>query len=55
MGGLAGYLGGPIVGVYPDISVSVLLLAMIVVVIGGLGNAQGALLGSLIIVSWIPS
>jgi branched-chain amino acid transport system permease protein len=49
MGGLAGYLGGPIVGVYPDISVSILLLAMIVVVIGGLGNAQGALLGSLII------
>lgn len=49
MGGLAGFLGTPIVGAYPDISMPILLLAMIVVVVGGLGSAQGALLGSLII------
>lgn len=49
MGGLAGFLGTPIIGAYPEMSMSILLLAMIVVVVGGLGNVQGALLGSLII------
>lgn len=49
MGGFAGYLGTPIVGAYPEMSWPILLLAMIVVVVGGLGNIQGALLGSLII------
>jgi branched-chain amino acid transport system permease protein len=49
MGGLAGYLGAPILGADPDMSMSVLLLAMIVVVIGGLGSVHGALFGSLII------
>jgi branched-chain amino acid transport system permease protein len=49
MGGLAGFLGSPIVGADPGMSMSILLMAMIVVVVGGLGNVQGALLGSLII------
>lgn len=49
MGGLAGFLGAPIIGVYPEISMQILLLAMIVVIVGGLGNIQGALIGSLII------
>jgi len=34
---------------------AILLLAMIVAVVGGLGSIQGALLGSLIIGSWTPS
>ncbi len=49
MGGLAGFLGAPIIGAYPEMSMDILLPAMIVVVVGGLGNVQGALLGSLII------
>jgi branched-chain amino acid transport system permease protein len=49
MGGLAGYLGAPIIGADPGMSMGILLMAMIVVVVGGLGNVQGALLGSLII------
>jgi branched-chain amino acid transport system permease protein len=49
MGGLAGFLGAPIVGADPGMSMGILLMAMIVVVVGGLGNVQGALLGSLII------
>ena len=49
MGGLAGFLGAPIIGIYPEISMQILLLAMIVVIVGGLGNIQGALIGSLII------
>jgi branched-chain amino acid transport system permease protein len=49
MGGLSGILGAPIIGVYPELSMGILLLAMIVVVVGGLGSIQGALIGSLII------
>ena len=49
MGGLAGFLGSPIVGADPGMSMGILLMAMIVVVIGGLGNIQGALLGAVII------
>ena len=49
MGGLAGFLGTPLVGAFPEMSMDILLLAMIVAVIGGLGNIQGALLGSLIV------
>lgn len=49
MGGLAGYLGAPIVGVYTDISMPILLLSMIVIVVGGVGSIQGALLGSILI------
>lgn len=49
MGGLAGFLGAPILGADPEMSMPILLLAMIIVVVGGLGSVQGALLGSLII------
>jgi branched-chain amino acid transport system permease protein len=49
MGGFAGYIGAPVIGVQPEISMPILLLAMIVAVVGGLGSVQGALLGSLII------
>lgn len=49
MGGMAGFLGAPIVGADPAMSMGILLMAMIVVVVGGLGNVQGALIGSLII------
>ena len=49
MGGLAGFLGAPIIGAFPEMSMDILLLAMIVSVVGGLGSIQGALLGSLII------
>jgi branched-chain amino acid transport system permease protein len=49
MGGLAGFLGAPILGADSTMSMPTLLLAMIVVVVGGLGSVQGALLGSLII------
>lgn len=49
MGGLAGFLGSPILGADYNMSMHTLLLAMIVVVVGGLGSVQGALIGSLII------
>jgi branched-chain amino acid transport system permease protein len=49
MGGLAGFLGTPILGADPEMSMPILLLGLIIVVIGGLGSIHGALLGSLII------
>ena len=49
MGGLAGFFGAPIVGLFPEMSMQILLLAMIVVVVGGIGKVQGAFVGSLVI------
>ena len=46
--GFAGILGAPIFGVYPRAAVDTLTLAMIVVVVGGTGSIQGALIASLI-------
>ena len=47
MGGLAGYLGAPILGVQPEIGFDITLLAVIIIIVGGVGRVQGALLGAL--------
>jgi branched-chain amino acid transport system permease protein len=47
--GISGVLGGPFVGVYPGVDLDVLLLAVVVIIIGGLGSMKGAFLGSLIV------
>ncbi len=44
-----GVIGGPIIGVFPGLDFEILILALIVVVVGGLGTLQGALAGSLVI------
>jgi branched-chain amino acid transport system permease protein len=44
-----GVLAGPILGAQPGLDEKVLLLALVVVVIGGLGSIRGALLGALLI------
>lgn len=49
LGALAGALTAPVVSVVPGIGVEVIVLAFAVVVIGGLGSVQGALLGALIV------
>jgi branched-chain amino acid transport system permease protein len=49
LAGFAGVIGAQLLGVYPDLSLDVLLLALVVVVIGGMGNVYGTLLGSVII------
>lgn len=46
---VAGVLGGPIYGARPGLDATVLILALVVVVIGGLGSVRGALVGALII------
>lgn len=46
---LGGMIGGPITGAYPGLDFQILVLALAVVVVGGLGTLQGAFLGSMII------
>jgi branched-subunit amino acid ABC-type transport system permease component len=46
---LAGVLGGPLLNLRPGIDTEVLVLALIVVVIGGLGSIKGAVVGALLI------
>ncbi len=49
LGGLAGFLGAPIVGAYDAMSWDILIYAVAVVIVGGLGSAQGTLVGALLI------
>jgi branched-subunit amino acid ABC-type transport system permease component len=46
---VAGVLGAPIYGVGPRLDSTILVLALVVVVIGGLGSVRGALVGALVI------
>jgi branched-chain amino acid transport system permease protein len=46
---LSGIIGGPFVGAYPGADFEVLLLALVVVIIGGLGSMRGAFVGSLVV------
>jgi branched-chain amino acid transport system permease protein len=49
--GMSGVLGGPFVGVYPGVDLDVLLLAVVVIIVGGLGSMKGAFFGSIIVAS----
>jgi branched-chain amino acid transport system permease protein len=49
LAGMGGIIGGPFVGVYPGIDMYILLLAMVVVIIGGMGSLKGAFVGSLLV------
>lgn len=49
LAGLGGVIGGPFISIYPGLDLQILILALIVVVIGGLGSLTGAFLGSILI------
>ena len=49
LAGLAGALGGPVIGAYPGLDSQMLMMAMVIVIVGGFGTLQGAFFGSLII------
>lgn len=46
---LGGIIGGVFVGVYPGADFEVLLLAFVVVIVGGLGSLKGAFVGALLV------
>ncbi len=49
LAGFGGVIGGPILSAYPGLDADMLPLALIVVILGGIGSLLGALVGSLII------
>jgi branched-subunit amino acid ABC-type transport system permease component len=49
LAGLSGVIAGPIQSAYPPMGASILVPALIVVVVGGLGSLKGSLAGSLVI------
>jgi branched-chain amino acid transport system permease protein len=46
---LGGIIGGPLLGVYPGADFEILLLAFVVVIVGGLGSLKGAFIGALLV------
>lgn len=49
MAGIAGFIGAPVVGAHPDLGWPMLLLAFVVVVIGGMGSILGASIGAIVV------
>ncbi|WP_417586664.1 branched-chain amino acid ABC transporter permease [Pararhodobacter oceanensis] len=49
LAGLAGSLGAPYIGAHPGLDFQILPLALVVVIIGGLGSLSGAALGSVFV------
>ncbi|HXU89964.1 MAG TPA: branched-chain amino acid ABC transporter permease [Methylomirabilota bacterium] len=49
LGGLSGVIAGPIQSAQPPMGAAILIPALIVVVVGGLGSLKGSLVGSLLI------
>jgi branched-chain amino acid transport system permease protein len=46
---LGGIMAGPVLGVYPGADFEILLLAFVVVIVGGLGSLKGAFVGGLLV------
>jgi branched-chain amino acid transport system permease protein len=46
---IGGIIGGPVLGVYPGADFEILLLAFVVVIVGGLGSLKGAFFGALLV------
>lgn len=49
LAGLAGLVAGPLVSIEPGMGDNILILAFVVVVIGGIGSIRGAFLGALLV------
>lgn len=47
LAGFAGFIGTPLLGVHSGISMDILLLALVVVIVGGVGSIRGVLVGSI--------
>ena len=49
LAGLGGVLGAPILGTYPGMEFSILILSLVVLVVGGLGSVSGTFMASLLV------
>lgn len=49
LAGVAGVVGGAFLTLYPGVEWEILILALVVVIVGGLGSLEGAMIGSIIV------
>ncbi len=49
LAGLAGVMGGAFLSLYPGAETEILLFGLVVVIIGGMGSLEGAVVGSLVV------
>jgi branched-chain amino acid transport system permease protein len=49
LAGFSGVLGGAFLTVYPGAEWEILVFALVVVIVGGLGSLEGAMIGALIV------
>ncbi len=49
LAGMSGVVGGAFIGLYPGAEWEILILALVVVIVGGMGSLGGAILGSLVV------
>jgi branched-chain amino acid transport system permease protein len=49
LAGMGGVLGGPMLSVYPGLDTDMLPLALVVVILGGVGSLPGAIVGSFLV------
>ena len=49
LAGMAGVVGGAFLTLYPGADWEILVVALVVVIVGGLGSLEGAMLGALIV------
>ncbi len=49
LAGIGGVLGGPMLSVYPGLDTDMLPLALVVVILGGVGSLPGAIVGSFVV------
>jgi branched-chain amino acid transport system permease protein len=49
LAGLTGVMGGAFLSLYPGADSEILLLGLVVVIIGGMGSLEGAIVGSLVV------
>jgi len=47
--GFAGVVGAQVMGIYPEMSMAIMLLVLAVIIIGGVGSVQGTVLGALVL------
>ena len=49
IGGFAGVLAAPMMGLYPEVGLEILVISFVVVVVGGMGSIRGSILSGIII------
>jgi branched-chain amino acid transport system permease protein len=54
LAGMAGVVGGAFLTLYPGAEWEILIVALVVVIVGGLGSLEGAMLGALV-VGWLDA